>query len=282
MNEEQQKKIAVLYHAECPDGFTGAWAARKKLEDSALYIGVYHNKPFPEEIRGKIVYLIDFNYPLDVMKEMKKVVAKIIVIDHHVSNKESLEIADDSLFDNDHSGAVLSWKYFHGNTPVPRFLMHVEDKDLWKFTLPGTREIAQALQLYDFDFAVWDSMVTDCESDTGMEKYLAEGKTLLRLLERRVTQAVATAEEIDFEGYRCLVANSSILASHIGNALTRKMSPIGIVWSRRGKRIIVSLRGDGSVDVSELAKKYGGGGHKNAAGFSWDEEDFIKFRRVKE
>lgn len=282
MNEEQHKKIAVLYHAECPDGFTGAWAARKKLGDDALYIGVYHNKPFPEEVRGKTVYLIDFNYPLAVMMELKKIAAKIIIIDHHVSNKESLNLADDSLFDNDHSGAVLAWKYFHNNMPIPRFLMHVEDKDLWKFALPGTREIAQALQLHDFDFTVWDTMIAECESDTGVEKYLAEGRTLLRLLERRVTQAVAMAEEIDFEGYTCLMVNSSILASHIGNALTLKMPPIGIVWSRRGKRIIVSLRGDGSVDVSELAKKYGGGGHKNAAGFSWDEENFITFRRIGE
>lgn len=277
--KEEQKKIAVLYHAECRDGFGGAWAAWKKLGDNASYIGVYHNKPFPEDARGKTVCLIDFNYPLVVMRELKKVAVKIIVIDHHISNKDSLAEADESLFDLEHSGAVLAWKYFHGNASVPRLLGLVEDSDLWKFALSGTREIAQALQSYDFDFIIWDKIIEDCESDEGIEKYITEGKTLMRRIDKIVESAVLGAEEMDFEGHKCLVANGAVAVSLTGHALVVKMPPIGIVWSRKGKQIIVSLRGDGSVDLSEIAKKYGGGGHKNAAGFSWEEEDFLKFKK---
>ena len=50
--------IAVLYHAECPDGFGGSFAAWKKFGKTAIYIPVYHDTSPPEEIwrsskRGK-------------------------------------------------------------------------------------------------------------------------------------------------------------------------------------------------------------------------------------
>ncbi|KKT22880.1 MAG: Phosphoesterase, DHHA1 [Parcubacteria group bacterium GW2011_GWB1_43_8b] len=46
---------------------------------------------------------------------------------------------------------------------------------------------------------------------------------------------------------------------------------MGIVWYKENDGIHVSLRAQGKVDVSKIAVKYGGGGHKNASGFAWPE-----------
>ncbi len=273
----QIKTTAVLYHANCPDGFTGAWVARKKFGDSAVYIPVKHNEAYPEEIHGLDVVMVDFCYPKDITEEIQKNVKSLTVIDHHISNKDVVLSVENNLFDNNHSGAVLAWKYFFPDENIPKILAYVEDNDLWNFELAKSKEINSAISSYDFESEIWDSIISECETNTGFEKYVKEGVVLLRKLEKTVQIGVERSEEIEFEGYRCLVSNSSTAVSHIGNALVKKMPPIGIIWSRVEGKIIVSLRSDGTVDVSEIAKKYGGGGHKCASGFSIKQNYFLDF-----
>lgn len=48
----------------------------------------------------------------------------------------------------------------------------------------------------------------------------------------------------------------------------RSKTPVALGWWQRfDGKFQFSLRSRGDIDVSEIAKKFGGGGHKNAAGF---------------
>ncbi len=273
-----EKNIVVLYHAECPDGFAAAYSAWKKFGDEADYIGVHHNTPPPEEIYGKEVYTVDYSYKLDIVKEILPKVKSLMIIDHHVTNQEQVKLVN-GIYDINHSGGVLSWMYFHPGEPVPQLLKHVEDIDIWTFKLKNTAEIAEMINIYDFDFHLWDKIVKECETEEGIKKYICEGDVLIRKLHHSVKKIINNAEIINFEGYDCLLANSILYTSQVGNELAKKMPPIGLVWSRRNNKIVVSLRSDGSVDVSKLAEKYGGGGHHDTSGFSWEEKDFLKFKR---
>ena len=70
-------------------------------------------------------------------------------------------------------------------------------------------------------------------------------------------------------GYEVIAVNSPrIFRTQIGMLLAQKMPPFGIVWNRRNGQISVSLRSVGKFDVSKIAKKFDGSGHKNAAGFT--------------
>jgi oligoribonuclease NrnB/cAMP/cGMP phosphodiesterase (DHH superfamily) len=278
MTEKTDKKIVVLYHAECPDGFGAAWSAWKKFGGEAIYMPVYNRTLPPPEIEGREVYTLDYCYPKKVLEEYTPKMKKLTIIDHHVTAEESLPLATESVFDLEHSGAVLSWKYFHPQEAVPTLLGYIEDIDLWKFALPYSRELTQSLALYKYDFEIWDTIAADIEDPEKFQRYIEDG-TLLRLkMEEQVEKAVQNAEEVSFEGYKCLMANSPFNVSEIGAALVAKQPPIGIIWSRRGEKIVVSLRSDGTADVSKIAQKYGGGGHPEAAAFGWDEKEFLKFR----
>lgn len=272
----KNKKI-VLYHAGCPDGFGGAWAAWRKMKNKAEYIPVNYQAPYPEEVRGANVYMVDFCYKPDVMEQIKKVASSITVIDHHKTARPALRFSDEHLFNMKHSGAVLSWKYFHPKKPIPKLLSYIEDTDIWKFKLPASKEIFEAIYSYQFSFEMFNKLASECDKPAGRSRLAKEGKTLLRKLERTTKNIVASAEEIKFEGYKCLMANAPRDVSHLGHALVVKKPPIGIVWSRRGNKILISLRSNGKVDVSKIAEKYGGGGHKAAAGFSWEAKNFLRF-----
>ncbi|MBI3633656.1 MAG: hypothetical protein HY226_05185 [Candidatus Vogelbacteria bacterium] len=278
MKNNNDKKIAILYHAECPDGFAGSYAAWKKFGNKAIYIPVQHNTKPPEEVYGKEVYTLDYCYPLHVVQEILPKVKSLFVIDHHVSNVETVKLTG-GIMDLNHSGGVLSWMYFHPDKKLPRLFKHVEDIDIWKFKVPFTNEIAEITSLYPLEFKVWDKLIKEIETKTGYKKYIDEGKILIKKRDDQVKKISEYAEVIEFEGYKCYLVNSSVHVSHLGNYLSKKMPPIALIWSRRGNKIIVGLRSDGTVDVSKLAQKYGGGGHKAAAGFSWEEKDFLKFKK---
>jgi nanoRNase/pAp phosphatase (c-di-AMP/oligoRNAs hydrolase) len=83
-----------------------------------------------------------------------------------------------------------------------------------------------------------------------------------------IDSIVANAEIVKFAGHKAFVANSPALVSEIGHVLATKANGVGIVWVKKGDKLKVSLRSNGKVDVSKIAVKYGGGGHKAAASFS--------------
>lgn len=276
------KYIAVLYHADCADGFGAAWSAWKKLKTSAVYIAVPpNNRELPSSAKNTDLFTLDYTFPLDAVAQVRSQVRSFTVLDHHETNKEVAAMADNHLFDMAHSGAVLSWKFFHPGDPIPRLLRHVEDYDLWKFKLRHTREIAESLSLYDMNFKTWDKLVRDFEQGNG-KKYIEEGNILLRLRDRRIGRLIGCGEQITFEGHKALLVNSPFYVSEIGHSIVKHGTPVAVIWSRRENKIVVSLRSDGkSVNVAKLAEHYGGGGHAAAAGFTFKVEDFLKFQKKK-
>jgi oligoribonuclease NrnB/cAMP/cGMP phosphodiesterase (DHH superfamily) len=265
---KSSKNIVVIYHASCPDGFGAAWAAWKKFGNRAEYHAMpYTAKPLMP--RGKQVYFLDFSYKPDIMRRVVKIAAKVVIVDHHASAKDSVKLAQESLYDMKHSGAVLAWKYFHPGKPMPRLLLHIEDEDLWNFKLPNTMAVNARLELLNFDFKELDKVVRDFEKPALRKKFIEEGNLLgayrTRLVHRLIEE---NAVPVKFFGHRIFAVNGARpFTSEIGHALYEMKPPMAIIWQEKPAGITVSLRSNGTVDVSKIAAKFGGGGHKGAAAF---------------
>ena len=308
--------ITILYHADCPDGFGAAYAAWRRFGDAATYRPMHHGQPWEmAEIAGHEIYILDFSFPPDVLEAMASLANSVIQIDHHASARRPwvgrLTKTTDGgesyhhpalpltvIFDLDKSGARLAWQYFHPAQPVPLILRHVEDLDLWRFAMPGTRALGRALRLLAFDFAVWDAQIRH-SPDPDSPRYtafVAEGEAIERFFQievarlaqsRLVIPARLRGEPLDplqalrhglptvVDGDRAwraidgLAINASVLfASELGNLLAEKSGTFGLIWQLGADgEVKASVRGKGNVDVAEIAANYGGGGHPNAAGF---------------
>lgn len=269
MAKSSDKKIVIIYHAPCPDGFGAAWAAWKKFGKRAEYHATAHPAK-PISLRGKEVYFLDLVYGPETMRRVIKEADKVIVVDHHVSAKESIVGVKDKLFDINHSGAVLAWRYFHPGRSVPRILRHIEDEDLWKFKMKDTMAVNARLELLKFDFKEFDKAIRDFEKPALRKKFIQEGNLLGAYRTRMVRRLIEeNATLVSFSGYRILAVNGARpFNSEIGNALCKIKPPLAMVWQEKKNNISVSLRSDGTVDVSKIAARFGGGGHKAAAGFS--------------
>lgn len=277
------KNIAVIYHGECADGFSAAWAAWKKFGDNADFVGAHHGDPIPDGLTDKEIYILDFSFPVEIMRKMVENNKKIIVIDHHKSAEESVKMAHEYVYETDRSGAVLAWQYFFPELATPWLLRYISDRDIWKLELPDTFALGLMLDTFTKNFETWSKLAEELEDDNTRFKYIEQGK-LIQKYERQVIKDIISSnkEAVVFEGCETYAVNAPhFFASQIGSALYVEKPPLAIVWSWSKGGISVSLRSNGSVDVSEIAKKYGGGGHKAAAAFRFNSNFKFPWKSLK-
>lgn len=276
------KSIVIIYHND-QDGFGGAWAAWKKFKNKASYFPMRYNISLPEGIKDKEVYFIDF-YPneRDVAEKIFKENKKVVVIDHHESQIENeREFSTEFVYSNNNSGCVLAWDYFHSEKATPKLLRHVEDMDLWKFKVKFTREVIAALDTYEMNFKSWDKIVKDFEKAGAAKKYIEEGKAIIKYQNTLIKKLASRGTECTIDGQKAFAVNSPILESEIGHFINDTRKVIGIVWSYGKNEIIgVSLRSRKDTNVSKVAQKFGGGGHKQASGFRGKVEFKFPWKKV--
>jgi uncharacterized protein len=270
----------VLYHFPCSDGFTAAWCAWRKLGDTADYLGVNYGDPVPA-VDGRKVFILDFSWKRPEMIDLIKRAGSVVVLDHHKSAEKELDRLtgyEGSLatvkFDMGHSGARMAWDYFHGPVvPRPWLVDYVEDRDLWAWKLENSREVSAAIASMPFDFPTWEQLAE--ASPTRRTILLVEGAAILRYQAQVVWAHAEKAVEVELLGHKVPCVNATTLVSEIGNALCpgRPFS-VSYFVNERG-RYVLSLRSDeAGLDVSEVAVKLGGGGHKHAAGATLDALPF--------
>lgn len=299
----------VLYHAQCRDGQASAWVASKALPNAELIPVQYGSQPPLELAKGRDVYVIDFSWKRVEMKQLILVSRSTVVLDHHktaaVELKDILlelqqidqrQPGDRIVFDMERSGAGISWDYFHpvdwlcdacgasdtghheawdpfGHQPGcpegrPWVVNYVEDRDLWRWALPSSREVNAYVATLPYDLEALDHIPT---RETAIEL----GKGAQAAVHCYADAVCANAYEIEVGGYH--VPSVTACQHNISEVLERLMeltpsAPFVVGWWRRPDgHFAYSLRSKGIFDVSQIAGRYGGGGHQNAAGFQMGE-----------
>lgn len=244
-----------------------AW---KKFGGKAKYIPIEPREVPKINYKNREIYVLDNSFPKAAAKRVEKVAKKLVVIDHHITSKKDVESVKLHVFNNSHSGAVLTWKYFYPDVNVPKFLLYVEDFDLWKFRLPKTKEVMALFGFQDFEIDYFDGLVKQFSVQKTKKKLLERGHILLVYENRLVQRFLKNAEIVKILGYKVLAVNSPVFNSEIGASLWKKKGPFSIVWFENNGWRHFSLRSNknGLFDVSRIAKHFpGGGGHRAAAGF---------------
>jgi len=268
------KTALVIYHHPCLDGFTSAWAAKQALGNTAKYIpGSYGNDYELPDVDGRVVYLLDFCYPLDVMLKLAARAETVIVLDHHLSAQKDIEpLLDNGTiegeFDMDRSGAMMAWNYFFPKREAPDFIRYVQDRDLWLKELPYSEEINLAMFSYEYTFDNWDNisaMPIDMLRDDGMAIYRKHMKDI-----RELTEQVQYMTIGGFENVPTVNANY-FFGSDLCGLLSETCPLAAYYWINSEGEYVFGMRSckdfEDAADVSVIAKSYGGGGHAHASGF---------------
>lgn len=275
------KPDVVIYHDPCLDGIVAAWAIWRRWPDVELVPANYGQAP--PDVTGKRVLIVDFSYKRDVLVDMSFTAAGIVVLDHHKTANEDLapfiglgapfEVPLTALFDMERSGARLAWDYADesGDEP-PRLVQHVEDRDLWRFALPHTREITAYLFSLPFTVEAMGRADMRMELPGGLEDVIGCGRAILQQHDKDVVEIIATsARTIEINGVTMECANApKRFSSDVAGALAERHTlgigasyfdgPTHRHWSLRSRK-------GSTIECNRIAEAFGGGGHPGAAGF---------------
>ncbi len=257
----------------------------KQVGEDCQFICINYNQDFPFDTIKSNETIILVDYSLQKEGEFDKLFSitnKIIWIDHH---KSAIEKHKD--FTNKHgilgmredgiSGCVLTWKYFYPNQNIPSIVDMIGAYDIWDFSIWGEKlnVLQSGIRLYDYtvnsnNWTSWFSSIANIKS------ILDKGEIAL-LYRTNMYQGLIQSWSFwaEFEGYKAICCNVGSTSSQLFDSIKEDYD-IMIPFVFDGKQWTVSLYTKKDIDCSEIAKKYGGGGHKKAAGFQCKELPFTK------
>lgn len=264
-------KTRCFYHKNCMDGKAAAAVVHQEYPD-AIFYPIQYGEPLlpmftPEEMADTDLYIVDFSFPIEVMKKLKAGCHAMTWIDHHKTSIPLQEKLGWGVVDMKECGASLTWKHIYGiHNMVPMIIKYVRDRDLWLWKQPCSREVSEALA-HRYPDQTWEGLL-----GLDPEDLFEEGAGYLEQKMKQVEKNCERAYPVVFHGHNALAVNAYEYVSETGEALLEQPEiEVAIMYWREKDKWVNSLRSSSKtpdVDVSALAKRYGGGGHAQAAGFT--------------
>lgn len=270
----------LVYHDEDPDGWMSAAIVLKKYPDSELY-GLSKSKLSIELKEGyDEVYVLDSS--LQNEQNLKTILSKnkkLIWIDHHKSAMKSYDKNYEGIRDITKSACVLTWEYLFPEDKLPLSVAHVGDYDMWYKEIPHTDQFILYLQTLKFGEEITNLRKLIDKKDLSSE--YDKGKVLELFVKNLTQQWYKTGVKQDFLGYKVMLFHGEILRNEVAHYALEQNKDIkftvvkrldDIVNNKKEYKYSLRSRKKDEIDVGEISRKYGGGGHKEAAGFNSIED----------
>lgn len=268
-----------IYHNDT-DGRASAAIVRRALGSDVAMCEMKYGDSFPldEILVADHIIIVDFSLPREDMQRLAAY-HQFTWIDHHKSAIEEMsDISDDwpGVRQTDEAACVLTWRYFFPDKPIPRAVVLIGDRDIWRWDERETGAFNEGLYQLNtnpYNTKLWKPLLNN---DRALVKEIIDRGSILREARLRNIQS-ATARYgfvVNFEGHRTLAVNlrgSGDLGEHIRNC-GYEIAYCYIDNLVDGDLFTFVSLYSKEVDVAKIAQRFGGGGHRGAAGFHFKRE----------
>jgi len=265
----------ICLHHNDSDGRAAAAIIRYALGNGIWLYEMNYGDSIPLEkilIAEKII-IVDFSLSKEEMIKLATY-HKLTWIDHHKSALEEMDGISDlwpGIRDTREAACVLTWKYFFPDRSVPQGVRLIGDRDIWKWAYPETGPFNEGLYQLDtrpYNDSVWIPLFEN--DQTMLDKILQNGKILREARMKTIRRTLLSKGfSVTMDGYKTLVVNLRG-SGDIGQQVRNMGYEIAYCYSddlhHEELTTFVTMYSD-KVDVSDIAKRFGGGGHSGAAGF---------------
>lgn len=271
--------MLCVYHQSCFDGIMAATIvanAKRSENPNMRFLAMQYSSPetLPEYEPGETIYIVDFSFSGDALTHYFKDAGEVVVMDHHEGAIKKLReyFSTNPVPNNltlitslERSGAGLAWEYFNPGQEMPTMVKHVQDRDLWRFEYHHTKEYMERLALEPMTIDAYNAF-----NELPYGDIMVEGRVLLK---KQLQLAKYHIEHnllmVKFEDYLVPMINVAHYLVSETAALVYEKYPFAILHSEEGNERRYSLRSykETGINVLEIAEKYNGSGHRNAAGF---------------
>lgn len=283
----------ICFHHNDLDGHCAGAIVRKYVQENfpgteQRYIEVDYAIPFtmPKIVANESIYIVDYHFSLELMEEMVKFTSNILIFDHHKSVEEVIaqypkEVECHCDFGGKFSGCELVWNYLFPGNLMPMAVTLIGDRDAWKWEHgKETARFNEGMVLYPnqpLDL-VWIDLLDRVMLTVSNIQVV--GGICIRYRDSLCEMyRDMWGYEAELFGHKCYVLNfvhPGASSEMFGEKLAEYDMCVATVFKNGTWKL--SFRSEGKVDVSEIAKKFGGGGHAEAAGAEMKELPFTKLK----
>lgn len=278
----------IIHHDDADGWMAAACLLELKPEKDNMVIAAQYGDQMLDPVlvtKQDEVWVLDFSCP--EMVEYEERAGAFYWIDHH---KTAIQKYGGHNFngyrDIDNSGCELTYWFAENECrpslstakliPLPRPVELIGAYDTWRWKQLIQEEQDAVLHFHaavnDFDDPV--STLRDIlRRPALMPHYMTLGEAIhkhdMKIFRRVIEKRAWTSY---YRGQRIVSVNgpqTSMLWESV--PWYRAEGTVYCSYTHFGSYYTVSLRSVGDLDVSAIAKEFGGGGHKNAAGFSCNE-----------
>lgn len=234
--------------------------------------------PWESIRKARQTVIVDFALPLHEMRFIHHR-TKLVWVDHHKTSLQALRKLRrvEGRRSLGEAACALTWKTFFPRQPIPKAVRFIADRDLGRYNMKEAAAFDAGLQQEDTSpehDALWSRLLDGDERL--IDELISRGTPLaearIQAIARRVGQY---GFKVEFEGHRTLVLNTWGCGEMADHALK---NDCGLAYcyieapQNGGVKTFVTLYSN-TVDVSEIARKFDGGGHPSAAGFAFQRVD---------
>ena len=266
--------MKCYYHKEDFDGICSAAVVNKAIPGTELIGANYHTIPTG---KNDTIIIVDLSFSKAIMERLLNDGNQIIWIDHHKSALEQLYQMHLKGKQELNIGACeLAWEFFFPNILMPIAVQYLGQYDIWNHKNPVVIPFNYGLrghrESYDPTSKLWSDLLTLLGTHLIMQ-IISSGDRILAYQEIQDNMyAKGMAYTATFEGYTVLAINAPFKNSLMAKTVFQKnLHDFVVLFGTRDNEWKYSLFCDNpEIDVSTIAMKYGGGGHKGEAGFYYD------------
>jgi len=257
------------------DGHCSGAIVKKKYPECEM-IGVDYNDTLDLDsiVSGERVFVVDFSFSVEEMAALDTK-AQLFWIDHHKSAIEKMEDYPrliNGIRKIGRAGCELTWEYLYPAGALPDTVWLLGRYDVWKHD--------EDERIMPFQYGMRQHGNTLPESSIWVEYLRADALLISQIVKtgaivlsyqnaQNAMYAKGMSYEAEFEGHRAIIINRAYGNSQLFDSVyDPEKHDIMIVFGVKPKEFKYSIYSvKPEIDVSEIAKKYGGGGHAGAAGF---------------
>jgi uncharacterized protein len=261
-----------FYHSADLDGLCSG-AIVKHFIPNCQMLGIDYGEIFPWDninINDEIL-MVDFALqPFNLMHQLKTKCKYLLWIDHHISameNHNKKPLPNVFLSEN-FAACQLTWKNF-SKDPIPQSIQLIGSYDIWDHKDPlvlpyqyGLRSIIDTIDSPFFE------EVLKCPIDHCI-KISEIGEKIITYTTQENKKTMKRSFELYFENFRFICINNTFTSSSQFNSIWDPNKYDGMLVFFFANNLwnvhLYSTKKD--VDLSLIAVKYGGGGHRGACGF---------------
>lgn len=272
---DNERVDVVIHHSPCDDGHAAA-AIFYHHDQSVLLHGLHPKDELltaetRQLIAGKNVVFVDIAFSLEIMTEVASLAHKVVVLDHHVTNRTTLQMLAlpnvRCVFEMDTAGCMLAWRFLYGGV-MPEAFYYIGLRDVWK------HESVPAALYFTTAFVRPNSWPEWMEyfNNSAAERVINQGKVIYQYQRSVLKTMLEKVEYMEWRGYRLAVVNVPFPWISDMGALMCETEPertIAVVWNKPLKGpYSISLRthNPSGPNVEQIALEFKGGGHVHGAG----------------